>query len=73
MMKKFSGYASCFTYSTWSDDWPEKVEKFLFPHANEAAVLEMIVQDLVSWLRPTEQRRWSTQKDGSTPRKPVGG
>lgn len=40
------GYALCFTYFDWSDDWPEKVEKILEPYIKEAAIMRIVGQDL---------------------------
>lgn len=40
------GYALCFAYFDWSDDWPEKVEHVLDPCVHEAAVMRMVAQAL---------------------------
>ncbi|PFH55019.1 hypothetical protein XA68_11038 [Ophiocordyceps unilateralis] len=42
------GYALCFAYFDWSDDWPEKVERILEPYVNESALMRILVQDLDS-------------------------
>ncbi|KAM4065489.1 phosphotransferase enzyme family protein [Hirsutella rhossiliensis] len=40
------GFALCFAYFDWSDDWPEKVEMILDPYVNESALMRLLGQDL---------------------------